>query len=159
MGYGQQESPDTFLVYSGSDAPSPLPLDWYGGSELSRLEGAEREAFAARIRLAEVTWSSSVRALLAMVANLVQQKELGHYRTGVLHTETFFLAHPIVYYENTHRVPDELTTVDSEQRLATEIWPHADIESEREETEREDYYTQHSKTVTVPFWYALRVDT
>ena len=138
-GYGVQESEPCL---------EPRPLDWY--------EDPETSARAGRLQEVQRTWKRSVQALTAMVSNFFQALEIVQYRTGDVRTDRFFLANPPTRRDFRGGPAPLLTTANPEQRLAEYVATHAQYETAASwrEVDR-SVEISYSKTLHVPFWYAV----
>ena len=139
-GYGVQE---------GSQCLEPRPLDWY--------EDPGTSARAGRLQEVQRTWKRSVQALTAMVSNFFQALEVDQYRTGDALTDRFFLANPPTRRDFRGGPAPLLTTANPEQRLAETVSSHAQYETERgARSVDRSVEISYSKTLHVPFWYAVK---
>jgi len=139
-GYGVQE---------GSMCAEPRPLDWYANPETDPRAG--------RLQEVQRTWKRSVQALTAMVSNFFQAGEVDQYRTGDALTDRFFLANPPNRRDFRGGPAPLLTTANPEQRLAERVSSHAQYETERgARSVDRSAEISYSKTLHVPFWYAVK---
>jgi hypothetical protein len=135
-------------VQDGMQCLEARPLDWYEHPEPTQY---------GRIQEHQRTWKRSVQALIAMVSNFFQGFELHEQRTADVGTDRFFLANPPTRRDFRGGPAPLLTTANPEQRLAEYVAAHAQYEAERGvyRSGAGSDEISYSKTLHVPFWYAV----